>query len=578
MNRKLNNIYLPILLIAVLLISSLFLFFAPLVYAENTDAVIDLDSTSKFATFGETFAYTVSNKLYVVANNYISEPVSFNGECVDVILNNSNIMLLVKVNSSLSIRYFSYQANSESKPEVQDQIEKVNLGDSSKFSIVKIFIGLDGHFIILYNNGTNLLAKQFEENKQLSDSPNLQVFSTDVSITDLLKNGDTKYILSNKKLYIVTSTDPIADLTSSNLVNGVENINSITYASNFIFANTDNGIYKVNPTAKSANKIADTINPNSKITTASYNGQDFIFLCNNDSIVQYLITDTSLEYFNKFNNIPYSHPTDFDILKVAKVGETVKIYSSPKNLQVRDNALEGEYILVLCKKSEQDANQSYYYIATANGTTGYIKDSTSIEYIESETEASKLAIGQYAQGLHMQTSIYKSPYATSDVLDTVDIYTKLVVINNVAQIGEEQIWPYYKVSYVKDNEIVTGYVKTTAVSPYCSLTAPVILKEVVVSTKTIGDSVYLYTLPDENSPVITYVTDGTNLNLAEEYNKDSKFTKVVYNDEYAYILTENIQTTGLTSVQITIIIVSVIVFIGTILMVVILVKRYKMGY
>lgn len=546
------------------------------VEAENTDVIIDINSSTKFDTYSESFAYTVSNNLYVVANNYISDPISFNGECIDIAINNTNILLLVKSSTSYTIRYYSYSIENN-KPVIKDEMNKI--GDLSNAQI-KSISGLGGVFNLFYLKGSFYYSKVFNENTNIDDMELSQVFAQDVDITNLLVVNTTKIILSNKKVYITSNTNAIgaADLNADILVNNLNDVSSITYTNGKVYANSNTGIYSIDTNSKTATKVLDTVNAESSIRTATYNDQDFIFISNNNAIIQYVVLDSGIEYYNKFDNVPYEHPTSFDILTVAKLNESAKLFSSPKNLQVKEDLTEGSYILILCEKEDSDVNTTYLYVATLSGTTGYIKKDVDLTHIENESNANELQIGQYAQGLHQSTKIYKSPYDSSQVIDTVDIFTRLVVINNVGEVDKVQVWPYYKVSYVKDDQIITGYVKSTSVSPYCQLTAPTILKSVIVTTKTIGDSVNLYTLPDENSPIITYVVDGTNLNLAEEYDKDSKFTKVVYNDGYAYILTESLQTTGLTSMQITIIIVAAIVFIGTVIMVVILVKRYKMGY
>ena len=47
----------------------------------------------------------------------------------------------------------------------------------------------------------------------------------------------------------------------------------------------------------------------------------FIFISNNNAIIQYVVLDSGIEYYNKFDNVPYEHPTSFDILTVAKLNE-----------------------------------------------------------------------------------------------------------------------------------------------------------------------------------------------------------------------------------------------------------------
>ena len=148
----------------------------------------------------------------------------------------------------------------------------------------------------------------------------------------------------------------------------------------------------------------------------------------------------------------------------------------------------------------------------------------------------------------------------------------------MAQDGDDQVWNYYKVSYVQNGEILTGYVKVTEVSPYTSLKAPSVLSTVKISSGSIGAVVYLYALPSEDSAQVAALTDGEELDLAEEYNKDSTWTKVVYKDMYAYVHTNQIAKKGLTAVQITLIVVASVVVTASVVMLIVLRKKRKIGF
>ena len=312
------------------------------VEAENTDVIIDINSSTKFDTYSESFAYTVSNNLYVVANNYISDPISFNGECIDIAINNTNILLLVKSSTSYTIRYYSYSIENN-KPVIKDEMSKIgDLGNAQ----IKSISGIGGVFNLFYLKGSFYYSKVFNENTNIDDMGSPQVFAQDVDITNLLVVNTTKIILSNKKVYITSNTNAIdaAHLNADILVNNLNDVSSITYTNGKVYANSNSGIYSIDPNTKVATKVLDTVNAESSIRTASYNDQDFIFISNNNAIIQYVVLDSGIEYYNKFDNVPYEHPTSFDILTVAKLNESAKLFSSPKNLQVKEDLTEDSYI------------------------------------------------------------------------------------------------------------------------------------------------------------------------------------------------------------------------------------------
>ena len=349
-------------------------------------------------------------------------------------------------------------------------------------------------------------------------------------------------------------------------------------SNNEIFVNAESGIYKIDPTTNIETKLSDTTNGTGIISFATINTQDYIFTCEDNAVIQYIYDGNECTYYNKFNNSAYVHPTNFDLNYVAQLTATdTDMYYSPRNRQVTSTLANGDYFLVLCKVTSEDSSE-YFYIAKKDGTKGYISAQTAMEKINPNTDAKTFRIGLYAQGLHASTNIYRYPFEESEVLATVTIYDELIVLDNVAEKDGNQIWQYYKVSYVQNGNIVTGYVKTTDVSPYTSLKAPAVLKTVKITADSIGGVVYLYALPSEDSAQVAALTDGEELDLAEEYDKDSTWTKVVYKDMYAYVLTSQISQKGLTAVQITLIVVSSVIVVVSIVMLILLRKKRKIGF
>ena len=570
------KVFIAFILLALIIVAAIFAMPQTQVFAENTSVIIDLNSASKFDAFNDVFAYTYGTTLYVVKDNFIYPfKNAFVGDCVSIEINATNILVLAKNGSDTSLYYFTYNENGIKS-------EKSKLGKPN-MSVSYLFSDDAGKFYIYCNKvSTKYLFLIFEENKDFDKfDPAGTIDTPDAALTHYQRYNDTKdaFAIKNSKVYVghnyTLGIDTWEEITT------VQNASDITIAHNEIFVNTSTGIYKLDPSTYAATKIGKDSTGAGEIAFAQIDIQgtqkDFLFVCENNSVVQYLYTGTTCEYYNKFNNSEYVHPTNYDLVYVAKATNTADLYSSPRNMQVTSSLELNEYFLVLCQVNSEESG-SYFYIAQQDGTKGYIKSTTSFERINPNSNVQSLKIGLYAQALFPSVSIYKYPYSGAEVLTDVTIYDELIVKDNVAEDNGAQVWNYYKVSYVQDGQILTGYVKITEVSPYTSLKAPSVLSTVKISSGSIGALVYLYALPTEDSAQVAALTDGEELDLAEEYNKDSTWTKVVYKGMYAYVQTSQIAKKGLTAVQITLIVVSCVVVAVSVVLILVLRKKRKIGF
>ena len=561
-----------LLLVACIVLAAFFAIPMTQVHAENTSVVISLNAESKFDAYQDVFAYTYGTTLYVVKDNVIYPYTNaFVGDCLSVEINAKNILVLSKNGATTQLYYFSYDING-----IKSEQAKLGTVD---MNIASLFSDDAGKFYLYCTQtGTTYFVMVFEENKATSlFTQDGIITSHDAALSSYQRYTDTKklYAIKAGKVYVGSGYN--LGISSWEEISSVQNASSIAIANNEIFVNSPTGIYKLDPSTNVATKLGKDSTGAGEIVFSTINAQDYIFVCENNSIIQFIYNGTTCEYYNKFNDNEYVHPTAFDLVYVAKATEIANLYSSPRNMQVTSTLTLNEYFLVLTAViSEESGN--YYYVVKQDGTKGYIKATTSFSQVAPNSDVNTLKIGLYAQALFPNVSIYKYPYSGAEVLTDITIYDELVVINNVAQDGDTQVWNYYKVSYVKDGQILTGYVKVTEVSPYTSLKAPSVLSTVKISSGSIGAVVYLYALPSEDSAQVAALTDGEELDLAEEYNKDSTWTKVVYKDMYAYVLTSQIAKKGLTAVQITLIVVSSVVVIASVVMILILRKKRKIGF
>lgn len=224
----------------------------------------------------------------------------------------------------------------------------------------------------------------------------------------------------------------------------------------------------------------------------------------------------------------------------------------------------------------------YVYMPTDSTTTlqnnfvmGYIKKDSSIIPCPANNSPE---IGAIIQPLHPNIVVYKYPFDSNQGAVDYDlsVYTQLIVENNVGEDGE-YFWGWYKVSYMDDNTIKTGYVRHKDVSPYTPLSAPAISKTVKVTSQKLGEYIKIYALPSDDALVLGELKEGSSIDLAEKYNENSEWTMVYYNGATAYIKTANIHIDGLTSWQLALAITIPIVVVAIIVTIIILlvVRRKK---
>ena len=128
----------------------------------------------------------------------------------------------------------------------------------------------------------------------------------------------------------------------------------------------------------------------------------------------------------------------------------------------------------------------------------------------------------------------------------------------------------------RGDEVGIGYVDARLVCPYVAYSPAGVDDFCLTDSKRAGVYVALYAQPDETSEVLSELPDGSELRLVSAFDGESLWTCVYYGDTMAYVLTENLTVSALTTVQITLIIVlCVLAVLGAALAIVITIKRKK---
>lgn len=554
------------------------------------------DDTSQYAAYGNAIAYTTNKNELVLSTENGSYTLSnaYAGKSRSIAMNGDYVFLIsvVQGESAETVSFTAYPYSLDpvsvaqgtpalrlfdnvTSEEIAGNKFLVNEDTSGNFTMGGYdLVHISGDFIYcmsrsdeLYPDGErtddclfwgDLSTKQW--NKTYVTMKNFAT-STDFVIVD-----DTVYFNTDGKLYS-------SDMNPRNPVNLQQSglkINSLAYANGIIYALSDDGIYAINTAGYAYKKLTgDTFD--GKIRILQGDGVTYLLAQDvaNKSIKQYVCEGTfdnaTLTYYNVFDGVIYKNPESYDLLKVGKVSAGTDAYYSPKNLKIEFSLDAGDYVLALAKQD------GFYYVRNDEGKTAYIRESELSLLDASESTA----IGKYAQALHDGTDVYKYPYVSDDVVATVNIDVMLIVVDNVAQDGDNHVWGWYKVCIVGDDGTLTyGYMQAEYVSKYTNFKLPSFSTDATVSAGSLGGIINVYLLPDEESEILGTLTDGDKITLAQEkLDGDSEWTKIVYKDMVGYVKTANLISKGITPLQITLIVVFAVVIVATAIVIFLVVKK-----
>ena len=539
--------------------------------AENRNVKIELTADSVFDTDGNLLAYTSATALSVAQNDVVytcATPLSASAKQVTIV---GGYIAVLTTDGVLSGYSLSGGVLSKSTA-FDDKIPSLTTYNGTIIHICYndgIFFAMTAGKVWQYAFVGDAIASTFAYN-----------ISNLFNFDDFTVIGMSMYAIKGQKLYRIPEGEFTAlptPIASDYLFNSID-----SHGDN-LYLNTDTKIVKYDVTDGTFTQLGDTPDKDGKVAYVGQGGKDNLFVgCSADaSIKQYVIVGDQINYVNSFDNTIYSHPTVADIVKVAIAGEPITAYVSPRTLiSVKDFAI-GDKFLIL---SEKDG---YYYVTdgivrrdSSNSKPyvnyGYVAKSATLTITESKTATE---FGSHVSVLHPNTPIYALPYDTADILTRKAITERLAVVNCLSVGGGQDLWGWYTVNYMQDGTIVTGYVKSTDIAPYTSLSAPAVKKSVKIKADKFGDVVTIYSLPDTQSPKVVELVDGKSVLLLQTYDPTSTWTAVQYGDKVGYVNTANIQIDGLTNVQIFIIVAVSLVAVATAtILAIVLIKKRQNKY
>ena len=552
---------------------------APTAAAEtNAEIKIAPDETSLYAAYDGHVAYTTKDgvlHLSTLSGSY-SRPEAFVGTALSVAMTSNRIFLLSDMNGTKTISAFDYVTNGIGAKE--DAFDALGISQEQYSNLLPFSDTLtvtDEDLIVTMGNfrtGAHFVRLSLSDNTSSFRISNVSSSIYNVAAFD----SKEFWYISTKNLFYFSGehySDPVQIAADRTWL-------SVAALGGKIYASAADGIYRVDGTA--VVKISDVV-ADGDIRPYSEGGTSYLLVQNRaeNSVVQYSIDGDGLKYYSVFDNVVYIAPSEYPIMTVGKASAATQGYFSPKNLKPVASLGEGDNVLVLAEVPAEDGSaEGYYYIRTsadADGEMCYVRKSalTLLERGEGWKH------GTYAASTHGGLRVLQYPFDGAAVVATVGPKDALVVSGDIGRSAEG--WNWVKVSLMTaDGTVVDGYTTEEDLGPYGPYELPSFGVDAIVNADKLGETVNVYSLPEERDElVIDTLTDGEVVRLAADgLNVDEEWTLIGYETEdgtamSGYVKTAYLSEGGLTTLQITLIVVACIVAVLTVAIVIIIAKKRK---
>ena len=472
-------------------------------------------------------------------------------------------------------------------------LQKINGGtvNLSDYEVTQIAVGPD-NALYFYDSVSQKIYRIKDNYTTVEEFCPLPAAITKISFA---LAGSTLYAANAKTIYPIDNNGNIISERTINIQNysfvkltGL----AVDYEGNILISGEKNGsvinMYKIARVGKNSYSTAKKYSFKSNYFTLNYiNG----LVCDTSANLCYLVSGASTE-LDSANSVLFLNglistgnktyddfPETFDNITAAKVITETEFMAHLSNFEDVKTINEGTYVVVLANKVYGSTEYCYVCSFDSNGNSfGFIKKSH-LEYKQGSA-----VIDSYKTVIPLTgdtITIFKTPVEAQNIgtFDNIlysDIDISIEVIDDVCNEEGTQIVlggaKWYKVTYNGK----TGYVTKYSILPFVQDDAVPIKSFAKVKADAIGLTVTLYAQPDEYSAILNFLTDGKKVQLCEQFDKNSKFTKIIADGTVGYVLTDNLILDGLTTGQIVAIIVTVVVaVIAIIILVITLVIKKK---
>lgn len=482
---------------------------------------------------------------------------------------------LDRYNAPMSITYYEnkvYIADSNNNRIIEQDTTNNSRKEIKTNGISPIDVVVNDSYIYIVGIDKNIKNIYYSV-KSYNNAPQFTKIDGYSNIIDIERHNENVLILTNSGITVYNGKEKIGEIKLQDAVDII-----VPYGTNKLYAITNQNIIKYD---------LETLKEDSKYNSPNINGLHNIdyfgnlYITTNTSITKYKLenknyvkTDMPNEYnytlgseifcfLNTYNgdmyisdknshlcyivksedigsmsilNGAYEHPKDYDILKLGVVNsENAVALATPKNMESARSLEKNEKVLVLAIVED-----SYYYVT--------YEDKDIKEYIKKEC----IDLHEYIDKENSQmspmlnnTKVYMYPYTNADIVATIGPKD---IVSVSYQIADSKLWNWYKITY-HDNKV--GYVKAQELAPITPTTPPQNIEFLKTKCNKLGEKIIMYKEPNENSEIIfDNIDDGVDVQTFSNFDKNSEFTKVLYNGKVGYIKTINLQTSGLTPNQI----------------------------
>jgi len=361
MKRKIFGLSLIFCLAIVLCFASVFSV-RNVAKAENVDVLVSLTNDSLLTAYDDYFAYTNSKGIYLAKDNKLLSYEEKNDfDCfLDIAMNSTHILALAQKGDQKYLWAYEYN---------DMRIAKINftLYDLHVEYLVGIYANEDGFYALETNklihisiDPPQVISQYFNSNTDWTLNPAY------VDIQDYAVLDNILYCILDGDFYAIDEQNFHYPDLSKFLKRSGEYI-GISVAGSRILLLSASGVYEYNNIDSSLSTLTvDGLNGNSQICWAydSQNDVRYVYIKSNiNSVNMYVYTEGNLEYYGCFDNTVYTHPTEFDIVKLYKTNANVTLYSSPRHLQRMGIIPQSRYFIALSEKDDfiyvyyHDANE-----------------------------------------------------------------------------------------------------------------------------------------------------------------------------------------------------------------------------
>lgn len=432
--------------------------------------------------------------------------------------------------------------------------EDKNLYDSKNESImegVESFAAYGNNLLILSSNNVYINNK---------DNVLISGISFEADIITTAVDTNYAYIINTKSGMVAKYNleKPETEIFITTIADAGRNYN-IDYRGNLFVENdgliTKYAQTKINNTTSFEKVASFKINEKDlpagrKISVAIDSINSNYYFTNIDAHLLYKIDGKEIGLDGTANS-EIAPPADFDIIKTGIVNSDNKLaYLTPDNPESARIIKNGEVFLILAQAAEQYKDKSYYYV--------FSEYSNQYEYIATDEFEIFNNVDMHEQvmsSIVANVSVYQYPYKNASILldgngNEYKLNSKIQV-NCILKIADGNIWDWYKIKFNDGNKTITGYVGAKYLTKVVPITPPKNIKFMRAKASKIGNSIKIYQEPNLECKVLfDDIKDGTDIQLVNEYDEKSTFTKVFYNNTIGYMLSVNLQAKGLTPNQI----------------------------